>query len=1439
MKPTRTARTALLLALAAALAPLVLAGPRQSDLTGYWSMTMPEFTDGLGEVRGERVVGGWIGERTVEEAGKLWWLPSRGDGQFMDPLPGGGWCDRRALWLDGSTRWNPRHGVPPESVQDAVNARDEELHFEFHRAGRDRLEGSATTWSVHWSGEALQDVRLLQRPTVFVRVGFTGSMAPAEEDGSVTIGRAFRPRLTPDRPFRYEGFLFRLRVGGDEVRVPGSATLAKVFRGEFAPDVGGFVGLGEYRFVAGELDGGRLEVVERGEDGEPLYRIRARHGDIVEASAGGGAWVQLGMVREAASTYPNEALVRLYERPELLRIDLPAPTRASLASHRALAPLLEGDRDPERGWELLVVRGADVAELFGSEPTITDLGAGARAGRPVEYVLLDSWAEGDFPWTRQVARRAAPDAELDKGAGLAIAAVPLPDQSAGTCRLSIDGVEFSWVLPLPTNSADVRLLRPVAAAAEHAVPEDPVDAIFREDCFVVEFTPRVPSRVRAVAFQLAVQRPGEEPRMLPDPAAPHELLTIQARPVEDGPPYTRYVSPRIYETAGEARGEDEPSGAVTVTLGAGARVTPVMVPAGELRQRQFPRVEVGDGSIALGGPWREALVRAARIAGAAVAPQNLSRAELGDLAAQPWDVVTSRPFVHFGGREIPLRVGDLAAMLLARDAFIERTEVQRDNVASVVEELRAGGDGAADAMFELWRDRATAPGSAIGALVVEIPARIAYTSERSLRGLPVHPIRTELRNVYDPAYIHSTYRVGYGGCPPRPDRIPVARRRAIRQGMAAYRDHIEFALERARGVVPVEGGAEVVDDPGELVDMACVGMQPVVDGLMQTLVRPVADASEPLGHRVEQDLVGRSFLGAVSSTGDVLRANEEIADRMDDLVELCLTSLTVSGMLLPVGLELTCVEQAVARGVTSHWRLVTGVVDATSFLQALSTTIPKDYRTNREIAFATGAYGVLGPERFVSARLRARPGFRTALDLAGGVGDLVGLGKEIAAIRAARDGAAEELLSALTGRTEDFLAMTRADRTRAVTMLVVLEGAERAGRTLSAAESAALRGGDRLLGDLASRADLPTRTPRWVAEECALTEARTLRASGDERFAVVPTDAARAGTITNGASGTATVGGGVPPAVRLVPGTRVGEFEVGRRLGCGASSVVHELHGDWEGHVLKVLHDADGGEAELARMLACEDLLPDGTVVPIVASGEIGGARYVVQRRVPDGAFLHEQYGAFDGDAIPTGGTARSRIVGVRGSDGTVGPLPREHAHAICRLYERIADEGLIWTDGHVGNLVLLEEGGEVVARIVDLDHVWRFGERFTEGPCGDLGMDWFLGLYGRMDPWFASRIQSMAGARLDLGVDVLGGEHMYPSARFFMLKMLENHGYINHVRGRGWVDGIMQVEHAEEVFPEIRSLVDPDLRELRHGWLRAAPRIDAVRSRGADSLAA
>jgi hypothetical protein len=160
------------------------------------------------------------------------------------------------------------------------------------------------------------------------------------------------------------------------------------------------------------------------------------------------------------------------------------------------------------------------------------------------------------------------------------------------------------------------------------------------------------------------------------------------------------------------------------------------------------------------------------------------------------------------------------------------------------------------------------------------------------------------------------------------------------------------------------------------------------------------------------------------------------------------------------------------------------------------------------------------------------------------------------------------------------------------------------------------------------------------------------------------------------------------------------------------------------------------------------------------------------------------------------------------------GLLEEAKQRAVLQLYEDLFTRGrnLIWYDGHLNNIYFFKEGdGPWQAGILDSDYLHRFDE-----PPRSAELSERLGMIENTPGFGPINIQSMVKAK-KVGIDEIWepdqAAHLYPSAEFFMEKMLEHKGLISYNRDtKQWSSAHFSLSIVEEYFPAFRDHVDFDL---------------------------
>ncbi len=1092
-------------------------------------------------------------------------------------------------------------------------------------------------------------------------------------------------------------------------------------------------------------------------------------------------------------------------------------------------------------WIVMAVYGQYLFALEGRSPELTWAGG----DKHLDYKLLHAGTYSiekvngfdDPQWQdfwRGLSWRVS-EPRIDHADVYIVAVRLAPNTWAGPYSFKLGDLAIDWTLPHATNMAETRFVRWLSAGGVklgNGEWYERIHAVFKRDRFYVEIeTSGDVLTDNRIPFELFVSRSGGPLDVV---TYGKNLSTYEAYRVGNNRRLFRSRPIFVNDSQGLTawRKRDGKRREALVALGAGDRLVARVVPHGVARQAALGMLHVYSTPAEVGASWREAVRQAARLMGVVPprALEQLSREEFNTLLREPWDTVDSTPFVKVGGKEIKLRLGELAAMLLIRQRFNETMDRVLPDLTRLYHEVHNLRGGPA-LVRDILRGDVLHAGSPIGDIAVSDPR------------FPVGTV--PFRLVYDDAWLDLTFK------------SDLAHRRAERK---RWLDDVTKAAVDEYYVAAVKAyryskGREIknwvpdtsldLKNAKDMLKLTAIGMGRLVDQIKPNLLRLVEDPDAPRwdAFHWEVDTVARGYVGTIGALGEEFHTNEALIDQYNAMTMLVAAG---TGFLLP--------EAAVARAI---W----AVINAVPMAITLTRELP-DYLSRREdVQFALGAYQAIGQERYITADLRRKPGWAIALELAGGSLDVIA---SVAQLRHARsawialqsDTVVSEVL-ALEPRS--FAVLSREHQMSALTRLAQVSEMRTAGETLTKLETTILNRGTQMLDEMQTFGDvLPARYlyPEMVGEATTfvMRDGRMEFVVSREYFELPHTLSFE--DLSKGIdSGTATelekfipvrhetvtprfvdveqstLTTALDTDFELPTGLRWGSFDVGGDVGEGTICRVYGIRRadpDAVKEVLKVTRNLEKSEENLARMVHCSNMLK-GKVpqLPIKRSGMLGDVGWMVQDHIPDGAVLLESVaGKIDGDTISPllRKQHRSRrIVGVRKADGTVGPMTKKQAHAICRTYEKMIEADIAWFDGHLGNLVLIKEDGKLVAKVLDSDFMWKMDGKtsFQQGPVGSSkdAASVMEALYEFEHPYLTFRIRSMAKHTKPSNAKAMiwGGTHFYPDARFFNYKQLERWGYINYVRGKGWTDGAMRLEDVKDIFPDITDprWIDPDLGEL------------------------
>jgi len=573
-------------------------------------------------------------------------------------------------------------------------------------------------------------------------------------------------------------------------------------------------------------------------------------------------------------------------------------------------------------------------------------------------------------------------------------------------------------------------------------------------------------------------------------------------------------------------------------------------------------------------------------------------------------------------------------------------------------------------------------------------------------------------------------------------------------------DRREEALERCRE-------AEV-DDSEALIRLVGVGMSPVARGLLpDQLIHARVDGQL----RWVPDRPARSHLSSVATLHDELRAYEQYASTELDFV------------LMVASAGIGTLEYAGARTAAA-------LIGGASLGTSVASKSVSWWRSVEEIELAVNAAGVVAHERLTLARAREESLLMIFVEAAiGGIG----LGAEIRAIAGSRR---------VTRVAEEAREVLSAVEARGVSALGEFSESQRASFAAVVASSAE---GTPIPATVLDP-DLVRRATAILRDQLDELRAQRLRAwLDDPRY---PRFSARRVAPDAGPE----IPDGFPPATgdgrsfRFVDddGTEQA-LGAGRRLGAGSKSVVHATSDGAEDHVLKLILETDPerAAAEVARMRAVASMLEEADIqhLKIVGSGERDGVHFVVQQRMPEGARTFRYRRVLSDDP----GSEEVVLAGLLGQ-APEEALPLPYQHALAELYQKVGRAGLVWSDGHLENVVFVQRGLRLEAVILDLGNLVRFNDDVFKG-----GMDMVGAIHagGRG----LGGVRSMRGAPRNAGEPWRN----FIDAEFAMQKMLEHKHLISYDPTNGrWAGDLLDLDVVDVYFPGFRTHLGTRLDAVR-----------------------
>jgi hypothetical protein len=672
-------------------------------------------------------------------------------------------------------------------------------------------------------------------------------------------------------------------------------------------------------------------------------------------------------------------------------------------------------------------------------------------------------------------------------------------------------------------------------------------------------------------------------------------------------------------------------------------------------------------------PWIEALKRAGsndRVAGWQSFLSRLNGAR--PLTADEVGEVSNTPLRgDSGAGATKIRLGDLAAMLILKDAFVE-------SMGQYAKQLDAFQDSEIDGLRSELQPHFEDLTFKFGDIAIDGP-----------KGVGKIPVRY----IYKEAYLSRMFQLDS-----RWQGSAAAdqwRKAAFAQAFAQYREAVKSALKSASEIKD--------DDYAGLLQLTGNGFDPIVQAVLPNLVR--LDEIGPMDLEWVSDSVARQWVSSIGALAKASTATREYNQALTATVGLVF-SLPA---LVPGGIY----------GVATS-----AALNLTAMGEVALDKFPESFRSRAEVKFAVGSLEVLSSERIDAARLNERSTWGTVAAFA-----FAGIGVGADVLRAATEARAAIALSqafrarqeAQTGALAMFDQQNPTARAFIVRAIEEANDAQSAGRALTAEEEAALA----LQRDLDQQAELAFRNGRTAGIE--------FDPNGPTNRLGEAFEPAEALKIVNAAKALEGLPqAGKPIQVILESGAQI-EYHLGKVIGQGGFATVYEMldkDGNALPYVMKFYRDmGDVRAADVVRATEeGQNLLREGTQIrqlDIVAfearakvavkPGSFEPLPFIIQQR------LDPTMKTFS--ASWTQNKVNKILVDIKLNGVLGGKFTEPYQRAVVKLYRQLADKGLIWEDGHLDNIYFVGEGDAVEAGILDQDRIMKLDQATK-----DAYMEYWLG---------------------------------------------------------------------------------------------------------------
>lgn len=757
----------------------------------------------------------------------------------------------------------------------------------------------------------------------------------------------------------------------------------------------------------------------------------------------------------------------------------------------------------------------------------------------------------------------------------------------------------------------------------------------------------------------------------------------------------------------------------------------------------------------LGETWKEALERAARADGIEVTDWSTLS---GQEAAEKANII----FTAGEKRRIKITVGEHAALLLLRDAFVKSIEEAAKDLPDIKDDLTLRGFRQAIER-DVWNTRS--------------PWHYVEVSGTGIRNVPLY-------NAFSERYM--TEEFGDQSVEANRDAAEKWSLNAVREGLNKYKQTVQEAIEKAKP-------ANLPDSDVEgLIKLIGRGYEPLLPEVLPRMMR-LSETGTPPRQLWIPDLNGRYSLRELHTVVEAISAQEEYS-KLDTQATLLALTLVSSPFML--GENLVCAAvlwgtEAVNTGVA--------IADVAEFIQQ-----------RKDIKFALGASLVLGTDRLSEAMLNKSEWFQlvasvgpAALGLPAATINLVPrLSIAIAHARTILN-----LYKIESRGLEAFKKLSDAEKIGVVAAMAETKLLNEIDKdVLTSAQKRALRAAERLESEIRAQTSTAKLEPQpSKATTKALGEpGKPVGVEPTEKVTRDPIESEPAGDtesyksqdIPNKPNATEP-----PLPVSESPWTTVDRagrtrvLKLGKQLGKGTYATVFELidsgiKGCESGCVVKVflpaydelfqtgrevVNNIEKGSRLLAEAKDGKAAILQLENVEFVPNAE---RPYIIQKKIdPQNMTLFENKEIVEvPDPTSPGGIRKESRLPRKTQAAFV--KDKGLQKAVAKLFYNLKENGLVWEDCHLGNMFFVKDArGEWVAGILDQDRIIRFSERQSDN------MSLFMGIT-EVSSDNKLRIRSLSGSKMldpskayDLVLKQKGP--FYPSAEFFMEKMFEYKAYV------------------------------------------------------------